>query len=67
MKREAHFTAEEPDPRTEWRKVTLDGKNLANSFKGDRAKLRFEAAGVKLKPFFDTYDRNSVYLDVNFK
>ena len=61
------LTAEEPGPRTEWRKITLDGKNLANSFKGDRAKLRFEAEGVKFKPFFDTYDRNSVYLEVNFK
>ncbi|MCF7730651.1 MAG: glycoside hydrolase family 127 protein [Akkermansiaceae bacterium] len=61
------LAAEEPEPRTEWRKITLDGENLANSFAGDPAKLRFEAGGVKFKPFFDTYDRNSVYLDVAFK
>ena len=61
------LTAEEPEPRTEWRKITLDGKNLSNSFKSDPTKLRFEANGVKFKPFFDTYDRHSVYLDVNFK
>ena len=61
------LAAEEPEPRTEWRKITLDGKNLANSLKGDPAKLRFEVDGVKFKPFFDTYDRNSVYLDVSFE
>ena len=61
------LAAEEPEPRTEWRKITLDGMNLANSFKGNPTKLRFEANGVKFKPFFDTYDRHSVYLNVNFK
>jgi DUF1680 family protein len=61
------LAAEEPKPRTEWRKITLDGKNLADSFKGDPTKLRFESDGVMFKPFFDTYDRHSVYLDVKLK
>jgi hypothetical protein len=61
------LAAEEPEPRTEWRKITLDGKNLANSFTGDPMMLHFETEGVKFKPFFDTYDRHSVYLNVDFK
>ena len=58
------LAAQEPEPRTEWRKITLDNEDLDKSFRGDPGTLRFTADGVEFRPFFETYDRHSVYLDV---
>ncbi len=61
------LAAQESGPMTEWRKITLDGKDLSKSIKGDPEKLEFNIDGVVYKPFFDTYGRYSVYFDVTLK
>ena len=61
------LAAQEPAPRTEWRKVTLDASDISKSITGDPSKLEFTIDSVVYKPFFDTYGRHSVYLDVTLK
>jgi len=61
------LAAQEPEARTEWRKVTLDASDISKSITGDPSKLEFTVDGVVYKPFFDTYGRHSVYLDVVLK
>ncbi|MGN6556172.1 MAG: beta-L-arabinofuranosidase domain-containing protein [Verrucomicrobiota bacterium] len=61
------LAAEEPEPRSNWRHLTLNGENLAASITGDPHTLRFEADGSRFKPFYQTYGRHSVYLDVTIK
>lgn len=58
------LAVEEPEPRTTWRKVTLKTDDLSQSITGDPHTLRFSTNGVNLKPFYETYSRHSVYLDV---
>lgn len=61
------LAAQEDEPRKEWRKVTLDAKNLNKSIEGNPETLEFIIDGVTYKPFYDTYGRHSVYLDVTLK
>jgi hypothetical protein len=61
------LAAQESEPRKEWRKVTLDVKDIGKSIEGDPKKLQFSIDGVVFKPFYDTYGRHSVYLDVTLK
>jgi DUF1680 family protein len=61
------LAAQEPEPRTEWRKVTLNADDLGKTITGDPSKLEFTIDGVQFKPFYDTYGRHSVYLDVLLK
>ena len=61
------MTAQETEARTEWRKVTFDPTNLGKSITGDPGKLEFMIDGILYKPFYDTYGRHSVYLDVTLK
>ncbi len=61
------LAAQEPEPLTEWRKITLDARDISKSITGDPSKLEFTIDGVVFKPFFDTYGRHSVYLDVTLK
>lgn len=61
------LAAEESAPRTDWRPVTLDGRDLAKSFTGDPATLRFTHEGVAFKPFYESYGRYSVYMHVTLK
>ncbi|MDZ7634905.1 MAG: glycoside hydrolase family 127 protein [Bacteroidales bacterium] len=61
------LAAQEPEPRKEWRKVTLDAQDISKSISGDPSELEFTIDGVLYKPFFDTYGRHSVYLDVTLK
>ena len=61
------LAAEESAPRTDWRQVTLDGGDIGKSMAGDPAALRFTVNGVAFKPFFETYGRYSVYLQVMLK
>ena len=61
------LAAQEPEPRTEWRKITLNAKDISKSISGDPSKLEFTIDGVVFRPFFDTYGRHSVYLDVTLK
>ncbi len=61
------LAAQESEPRTEWRKITLDAKDISKSISGDPGKLQFIIDGVVFKPFYETYGRHSVYLDVILK
>ena len=61
------LAAEEPESRSSWRPITLNGTDIGKSFTGDPSALRFQAEGVSFKPFYETYDRHSVYLDVTLK
>ena len=61
------LAAQESEPRKEWRKVTLDVNDISKSIKGDPEKLQFSIDGVVFKPFYETYGRHSVYLDVTLK
>ncbi|MGO3194817.1 MAG: beta-L-arabinofuranosidase domain-containing protein [Sphingobacterium sp.] len=61
------LAAQETEPRKEWRKVTFDASNISKTIKGDPQKLEFTIDGVAFKPFYDTYGRHSVYLDVTLK
>jgi DUF1680 family protein len=61
------LAAQETESRTEWRKVTLDAKDISKSISGDAEQLLFNIDGVVFKPFYETYGRHSVYLDVTLK
>jgi uncharacterized protein len=61
------LAVEETEARSEWRKVTLDADDIGKSITGDPSTLRFKIGGVSLKPFFETYGRHSVYVDVTLK
>lgn len=61
------LVAQEEESRNEWRKINLDAKDLAKSIEGDPRTLNFTIDGVVFKPFYETYGRHSVYLDVTLK
>ncbi|SFW65535.1 DUF1680 family protein [Sinomicrobium oceani] len=61
------LAAQESGPRKDWRKVTLDAGDIGKSVKGDPAKLEFTIDDTVFKPFYETYGRHSVYLDVTLK
>ena len=61
------LAAEEPSSRSQWRPVTLEAGNLGKFILGNPATLRFQIGDAKLKPFYETYGRHSVYLDVTLK
>jgi DUF1680 family protein len=61
------LAAEESAARTDWRPVTLDANDIGKSVTGDPSTLRFAIDGVNFKPFYETYGRCSVYLDVTRK
>jgi DUF1680 family protein len=58
------LAAQESGPRTDWRSVTLDAEDIGKSITGDPSTLRFSIGGAAFKPFYETYDRYSVYLHV---
>ena len=61
------LAAEESGPRTDWRPITLDARDIARSITGDPSALRFSIDGVAFKPFYESYGRYSVYLHVTLK
>ncbi len=61
------LAAQEKESLTEWRKVSLDAKDISKSITGDPKQLIFNIDGVVFKPFYDTYGRHSVYLNVELK
>lgn len=58
------LAAQEPEARKDWRKVKLDANNISKTIKGDPSKLLFTMDDIVFKPFYETYGRHSVYLDV---
>ncbi|TKC06699.1 hypothetical protein FA048_15975 [Pedobacter polaris] len=61
------LAAQEPEARKEWRKVTLDVGDISKTIQGDPKALQFTIGDVVFKPFYETYGRHSVYLDVTLK
>ncbi|MHB9008046.1 MAG: beta-L-arabinofuranosidase domain-containing protein [Limisphaerales bacterium] len=61
------LAAEESAPRSDWRPVTLDAEDLGKTITGDPTTLRFTIGDVAFRPFYETYDRYSVYLDVRLQ
>ncbi|TCC94038.1 hypothetical protein EZ428_04490 [Pedobacter frigiditerrae] len=61
------LAAQEPEARKEWRKVSLNAEDIGKSIKGDPKQLQFTIDDVVFKPFYETYGRHSVYLDVKLK
>jgi len=61
------LAAQETEPKSEWRKVTLDAHDISKSISADPQKLEFKIDDIIFKPFYDTYGRHSVYLDVTLK
>jgi DUF1680 family protein len=61
------LAAQEPEARKDWRKVTLDAQDISKSIKGNPEQLQFTIDNVVFKPFYETYGRHSVYLDVTLK
>jgi DUF1680 family protein len=58
------LAAEESGPRTDWRQIILDATDLRKSITGDPSTLRFTAGDAMLKPFYETYGRSSVYMNI---
>lgn len=61
------LAAQESEPLPEWRKVTLDEEDISKSISGDPDQLEFTIDGVVFKPFYETFGRHSVYLDVTLE
>jgi hypothetical protein len=61
------LAAEEPEARSEWRAVILNAGDIGKSITGDPKTLRFSINGANFKPFYETYSRHSVYLDVTLE
>ncbi len=61
------LAAQESAPRMDWRPVTLNASDIGKSIKGDPATLRFNIDEAAFKPFYETYGRYSVYLNVTLK
>lgn len=61
------LAAQETEASKEWRKVTLNAKDLGKTISGDPKKLEFTIDGILYKPFYESYGRHSVYLDVKLK
>jgi DUF1680 family protein len=61
------LAAEESEPRSDWRPVTLDAADWGKSMTGNPATLHFTLGDVAFRPFYETYGRYSVYLDVRLK
>jgi DUF1680 family protein len=61
------LAAQEPEARKDWRKITLDATDLGKTIKGDPQTLQFTVGDAVFKPFYETYGRHSVYLDVTLQ
>jgi DUF1680 family protein len=58
------LAAQEPEPRADWRPVALDPADIGKSIQGEPRELRFVVGEVVFRPFYETYGRYSVYLDL---
>ncbi|HQD11183.1 MAG TPA: hypothetical protein PLQ65_16040, partial [Flavihumibacter sp.] len=61
------LAAQEAAPRNDWRKITLQARDISSSIIGDPKLLQFTIGDVVFKPFYETYGRHSVYLDVTLQ
>lgn len=61
------LAAQESEPRSDWRPVTLNVADLGKSITGNPAALQFNLGELTFRPFYESYGRCSVYLDVKLK
>lgn len=61
------LAAEESDRRSDWHSLFLTADDISKSFTGDPTTLRFSSNRLVFKPFYETYDRYSVYFDIKFR
>jgi DUF1680 family protein len=61
------LAAEESEPRSDWRPLALDMADLGKSITGDPKTLKFSVGDLTFRPFYESYGRYSVYLDVKPK
>jgi DUF1680 family protein len=61
------LAVQESGALSDWRPVTLDAEDIGKSITGDPSTLRFTTDGVELRPFYESYDRYSVYLNVTLR
>jgi DUF1680 family protein len=61
------LAAQENEQRSDWRPVTLVATNLSQSISGHPNELQFNLGEIIFRPFYDSYGRYSVYLDVKLK
>jgi DUF1680 family protein len=61
------LAVQESGPLSTWRSVTLDKDDIGKSITGDPGTLEFSIGDLVLKPFFESYGRYSVYLDVTLE
>jgi DUF1680 family protein len=61
------LAAQEPDALSTWHALTLNGDDLGKTITGDPHTLHFNVGGVEFKPFYESYARHSVYLDVTLE
>ncbi|HEX5222960.1 MAG TPA: beta-L-arabinofuranosidase domain-containing protein [Verrucomicrobiae bacterium] len=61
------LAAQESEQRSDWRPVTLDATDLSKSITGNPRALQFHVGELTFQPFYESYGRYSVYLDVKLK
>jgi len=61
------LAAQESGTLSDWRPVTLNAADIGKSITGDPGTLRFSVNGVAFKPFYESYGRYSVYLNVTLE
>jgi DUF1680 family protein len=59
------LAAQEPAARKDFRKIVLNANDLGKTIQGNPKDLHFSIDDVPFKPFYETYGRHSVYLDVS--
>ena len=61
------LAAQETESRSDWLPVTFDANDIGKSITGDPKTLTFNYGEITFKPFYETYGRYSVYLNVTLK
>jgi len=61
------LAAEENEQRSDWRPVAVNPVDLNKSITGEANTLQFNLDGLVFRPFYESYGRYSVYLDLKSK
>ncbi len=61
------LAAEENEPRSDWRPLTLDATDFSKSITGNPSTLQFNVGELTFRPFYESYGRYSAYLDIKLK
>jgi DUF1680 family protein len=61
------LAAQESEQRSDWRPVTFAASDLGKSISGSPEALQFNVGELTFRPFYESYGRYSVYLDVKLE